>query len=46
MSQGLHPVLQVVIALVTLAILVWPANGANWVDSDGEEFHGVGNRDL
>jgi hypothetical protein len=46
MSQGLHPGLQVVIALVALAILVWPADGASWVDSDGEEFDGVGHRDL
>ncbi|NYF91153.1 hypothetical protein RBB79_16175 [Tunturiibacter empetritectus] len=46
MSQGLHPVLQVVIALAALAILVWPADGANWVDSDGGEFDGAGRRDL
>jgi len=35
MSQGLHPVLQIVIALAALAILVWPADGASWVDWDG-----------
>lgn len=43
MSEGLHPVLQVAIALVALAILVWPADMA---DSEGEDFDGVGRRDL
>ena len=43
MSEGLHPVLQVAIALVALAILVWPAE---MVDSEGEDFDGVGRRDL
>jgi hypothetical protein len=46
MSQGLHPVLQVAIALAALAILVWPADVADRVDSEGEGFDGVGRRDL
>ena len=43
MSEGLHPVLQVAIALVALAILVWPADMA---DSGGEDFDGGRRRDL
>jgi hypothetical protein len=46
MSQGLNPVLQVVIALAALAILVWPSDGLSWVDSEGEDFDSVGRRDL
>jgi hypothetical protein len=46
MSQGLHPLLQVVIALAALAILVWPEDEANWVDSDEGEFDAAGRRDL
>jgi hypothetical protein len=32
MSQGLHPVLQVAIALAALAILIWPTETADGMD--------------
>jgi hypothetical protein len=32
MSQGLHPVLQVAIALAALALLVWPTGTADGMD--------------
>jgi hypothetical protein len=37
MSRVLHPVLQVMIALLTLAILIWPSILANGADLDGDD---------
>ena len=37
MSHALHPMLQVMIALLTLAALIWPSILANGVDFDGED---------
>ena len=36
MSQGLHPVFRIAIALAALAMLVWPATGEQ-VDLRGED---------
>jgi hypothetical protein len=37
MSQDLHPVFQIAIALAALAMLVWPADRSDQVDLRGEE---------
>jgi hypothetical protein len=37
MSQGLHPVLQIAIALAALAVLVWPTDTDEWMDYGGED---------
>jgi hypothetical protein len=37
MAQGLHPVLQVAIALAALAILVWPTEPADGIDLSVED---------
>ncbi len=37
MSQGLHPVFQIAIALAALAMLGWPATTGEQVDLRGED---------
>ena len=41
MSQGLHPALQVAIALAALAILMWPTETADGMDLGVEDFHRI-----
>jgi hypothetical protein len=36
MSHALHPMLQVMVALLTLAVLIWPSVLANDIDLDGD----------
>jgi hypothetical protein len=39
MSHALHPILQVMIALLTLAMLTWPSFVANGADFDGDDSY-------
>ena len=39
MSHALHPILQVMIALLTLAMLIWPSFVANRADLDGDDSY-------